>query len=41
MAINGILSCIIAVADTLKDSTVDAISGLKKMGLEGSHDNRR
>jgi P-type Cu+ transporter len=34
MAINGILSCIIAVADTLKDSTFDAIIGLKKMGLK-------
>ncbi|MFY9639095.1 MAG: heavy metal translocating P-type ATPase [Methanobacterium sp.] len=34
MAINGMLSCIIAVADTLKDSTFDAIIGLKKMGLK-------
>ena len=34
MAMNGALSCIIAVADTLKESTADAISELKKMGLE-------
>jgi Cu+-exporting ATPase len=34
MGIDGRLSCIIAVADTLKDSTVDAISGLKQMGLK-------
>ena len=34
MGIDGKLSCIIAVADTLKDSTVDAISGLKQMGLK-------
>ncbi len=34
MGIDGRLSCIIAVADTLKDSTVDAIGGLKKMGLK-------
>jgi Cu+-exporting ATPase len=33
MGIDGSLSCIIAVADTLKDSTVDAISELKRMGL--------
>ncbi len=33
MGINGALSCIIAVADTLKESTTDAISGLKNMGL--------
>ena len=33
MGINGALSCIIAVADTLKESTIDAISGLKNMGL--------
>jgi Cu+-exporting ATPase len=34
MGLNGALSCIIAVADTLKDSTTDAISELKKMGLK-------
>ena len=34
MGINGALSCIIAVADTLKVSTADAILGLKKMGLK-------
>lgn len=34
MAMNGALSCIIAVADTLKESTADAISELKKMGLK-------
>jgi len=34
MGLNGALSCIIAVADTLKESTADAISGLKKMGLK-------
>jgi Cu+-exporting ATPase len=34
MGIDGRLSCIIAVADTLKDSTVDAISGLKQMELK-------
>ncbi len=34
IGIDGRLSCIIAVADTLKDSTVDAISELKKMGLK-------
>ena len=33
MGINGALSCIIAVADTLKESATDAISGLKNMGL--------
>jgi Cu+-exporting ATPase len=34
MGINGALSCIIAVADTLKESTADAISGLKNMKLK-------
>jgi Cu+-exporting ATPase len=34
MGIDCKLSGIIAVADTLKDSTVDAISGLKQMGLK-------
>ena len=34
MGIDGKLSCIIAVADTLKDSTIDAITGLKQMGLK-------
>ena len=34
MGIDDRLSCIIAVADTLKDSTVDAIRGLKQMGLK-------
>src|SRR5664280_691705 len=34
MGINGALSCIIAVADTLKVSTADAILGLEKMGLK-------
>ena len=34
MGIDGKLSCIIAVADTLKDSAVHAISGLKQMGLK-------
>ena len=34
MGIDGKLSCIIAVADTLKDSTIDAIRGLKQMGLK-------
>ena len=34
MGIDGRLSCIIAVADTLKDSTIDAIAGLKQMGLK-------
>ena len=34
MAVDGKLSSIIAVADTLKDSTVDAITGLKQMGLK-------
>jgi Cu+-exporting ATPase len=34
MGMNGALSCIIAVADTLKESTTDAISELKKMGLK-------
>ncbi len=33
MGMNNEVSCIIAVADTLKDGTSDAISGLKKMGL--------
>jgi Cu+-exporting ATPase len=33
MAMNGALSCIIGVADTLKESTADAIVELKKMGL--------
>jgi P-type Cu+ transporter len=34
IGINNRLSSIIAVADTLKDSTVNAISGLKQMGLK-------
>ncbi len=34
MGMNGALSCIIAVADTLKESTSEAISELKKMGLK-------
>jgi len=34
MGINGALSCIIAVADTLKESTANAIRDLKKMGLK-------
>lgn len=34
MGISGAISCIIAVADTLKESTADAISGLKNMGLK-------
>ncbi len=34
MAVDGKLSSIIAVADTLKDSTIDAITGLKQMGLK-------
>lgn len=34
MGIDGKLSCIIAVADILKDSTIDAITGLKQMGLK-------
>ena len=34
IGINGLLSGIIAVADTLKDSTADAINELKKMGLK-------
>jgi len=33
MGMNGVLSCLIAVADTLKESTIDAIGDLKKMGL--------
>jgi P-type Cu+ transporter len=34
IGIEGKLSSIMAVADTLKDSTVNAISGLKQMGLK-------
>lgn len=34
MGLNGLPSCIIAIADTLKESTSDAISDLKKMGLK-------
>jgi P-type Cu+ transporter len=34
IGINDRLSCIIAVADTLKDNTVNTISELKKMGLK-------
>ena len=34
MGMNGALSCLIAVADTLKESTIDAIGELKKMGLK-------
>lgn len=34
MGISGAMSCIIAVADTLKVSTADALLGLKKMGLK-------
>lgn len=34
MGMNGTLSCLIAVADTLKESTIDAIGELKKMGLK-------
>ncbi len=34
IGIDGNLSCIIAVADTLKDSTIDAIAELKQMGLK-------
>jgi Cu+-exporting ATPase len=33
MGMNGVLSCLIAVADTLKESTINAIGDLKKMGL--------
>ncbi len=34
VAIDGSLAGIIAVADTLKDSSVEAVSALKKMGIE-------
>lgn len=34
MGLNGSVSCIMAIADTLKESTRDAISELKKMGLK-------